>query len=135
MEDRLSAKVFARTQRRSVAAIVFLPCGFPGPPQRLGSVGRLARTGSVPPYRAEDLELVEALAMRAAHAVDNARLYREAQQAVRAREETLALTVMAPPNFAARWLVPRLPEARELIDLEAGPRRLLMAASNSGNTR
>src|SRR5687767_14473409 len=32
----------------------------------------------------------------------------EAIEAVRAREETLALTVMAPPNFAARWLVPRL---------------------------
>jgi LysR family glycine cleavage system transcriptional activator len=27
---------------------------------------------------------------------------------VRAREETAALTVIAPPNFAARWLVPRL---------------------------
>jgi LysR family glycine cleavage system transcriptional activator len=27
---------------------------------------------------------------------------------VRAREATCALTVMAPPNFAARWLVPRL---------------------------
>jgi LysR family glycine cleavage system transcriptional activator len=27
---------------------------------------------------------------------------------VRAREEASALTVMAPPNFAARWLVPRL---------------------------
>ena len=27
---------------------------------------------------------------------------------VRAREESCALTVIAPPNFAARWLVPRL---------------------------
>ncbi|MGZ5570842.1 MAG: transcriptional regulator GcvA [Usitatibacter sp.] len=31
-----------------------------------------------------------------------------AVQQVRAREEPCALTVMAPPNFAARWLVPRL---------------------------
>jgi LysR family glycine cleavage system transcriptional activator len=31
-----------------------------------------------------------------------------AVDAVRAREEVEALTVMAPPNFAARWLVPRL---------------------------
>jgi LysR family glycine cleavage system transcriptional activator len=32
----------------------------------------------------------------------------EAVDRVRAREEALALTVFAPPNFAARWLVPRL---------------------------
>jgi LysR family glycine cleavage system transcriptional activator len=32
----------------------------------------------------------------------------DAIEAVRVREETMALTVMAPPNFAARWLVPRL---------------------------
>jgi LysR family glycine cleavage system transcriptional activator len=32
----------------------------------------------------------------------------EAVERVRARENTTALTVIAPPNFAARWLVPRL---------------------------
>jgi LysR family glycine cleavage system transcriptional activator len=32
----------------------------------------------------------------------------EAIERVRARENTLALTVIAPPNFAARWLIPRL---------------------------
>ena len=31
-----------------------------------------------------------------------------AVELVRAREEACALTVMAPPNFAARWLIPRL---------------------------
>ncbi|HET9650918.1 MAG TPA: transcriptional regulator GcvA [Usitatibacter sp.] len=31
-----------------------------------------------------------------------------AVERVRAREELCALTVMAPPNFSARWLVPRL---------------------------
>jgi LysR family glycine cleavage system transcriptional activator len=31
-----------------------------------------------------------------------------AVEAVRAREEAQALTVMTPPNFAARWLIPRL---------------------------
>jgi len=31
-----------------------------------------------------------------------------AVETVRQRERTCALTVMAPPNFAARWLVPRL---------------------------
>lgn len=32
----------------------------------------------------------------------------EAVERVRAREASRALTVIAPPNFAARWLVPRL---------------------------
>ena len=32
----------------------------------------------------------------------------EAVELVRAREDSPALTVVAPPNFAARWLVPRL---------------------------
>ena len=32
----------------------------------------------------------------------------EAVERVRAREDSCALTVIAPPNFAARWLVPRL---------------------------
>jgi LysR family glycine cleavage system transcriptional activator len=32
----------------------------------------------------------------------------EAIERVRARDNTQALTVIAPPNFAARWLVPRL---------------------------
>ncbi len=31
-----------------------------------------------------------------------------AVERIRGREEACALTVMAPPNFAARWLVPRL---------------------------
>ncbi|HUP97694.1 MAG TPA: transcriptional regulator GcvA [Usitatibacter sp.] len=32
----------------------------------------------------------------------------QAVERVRAREDACALTVIAPPNFAARWLVPRL---------------------------
>ncbi|HEY8490670.1 MAG TPA: ATP-binding protein, partial [Dehalococcoidia bacterium] len=42
-------------------------------------------------YGPADLALVEDLARRAALAVDNARLYQEAQQAVRAREEFLSI--------------------------------------------
>ena len=34
--------------------------------------------------------------------------FSEALDRLRAREEASALTVIAPPNFAARWLVPRL---------------------------
>jgi signal transduction histidine kinase/type II secretory pathway pseudopilin PulG len=43
------------------------------------------------PYTAADLPLFEELARRASLAIDNARLYLESQQAVRAREEVLAI--------------------------------------------
>ena len=43
------------------------------------------------PYEEADLALLQALAARAALAVDNARLYGEAQEAVRAREETMGV--------------------------------------------
>jgi PAS domain S-box-containing protein len=43
-------------------------------------------------YGPEDLAFVEDLARRAALAVDNARLYRSAQEAIRVREELLAAT-------------------------------------------
>jgi PAS domain S-box-containing protein len=42
-------------------------------------------------YRLTDVALAEQLAERAAHAVDNARLYAEAQHAVRVRDEFLAI--------------------------------------------
>lgn len=42
-------------------------------------------------YHSADLALAEALASRAALAVDNAQLYREAQQAIQVREEFLAI--------------------------------------------
>lgn len=43
------------------------------------------------PFDAEDLSLFRELAARASLAIDNARLYLESQQAVRAREEVLAI--------------------------------------------
>ncbi|MBD2100294.1 GAF domain-containing protein [Leptolyngbya sp. FACHB-261] len=59
----------------------------------LGQSGRL--------YRAEDLALVQDLAHRAALAVDNARLYREAQQARQAAEQAAARTVRLQTVTAA----------------------------------
>lgn len=56
----------------------------------VGSV-TLARTGSASAYTPEDLPLAQELARRAALAVDNARLYEEARQAARARDEVLAV--------------------------------------------
>ena len=58
--------------------------------QVLGAIG-LNRTGASPPYRPEDLALAQQLADRCAAAIDNARLYAEAQAAVRARDEFLAI--------------------------------------------
>ncbi|WP_437521746.1 AAA family ATPase [Sorangium sp. So ce726] len=51
----------------------------------------LMRTGATPRYTGADTPLVEELARRAAMALDSARLYREAQQAVQIREEFLAV--------------------------------------------
>ena len=51
----------------------------------------LLRTSSADPYAATDLQVAEDLGRRAASALDNAHLYREAQQAIRARDELLAV--------------------------------------------
>lgn len=51
----------------------------------------LARTDPARPYTPEDLTLAEELARRAALAVDNARLYQEAQAAIQARDEFLSM--------------------------------------------
>ncbi|HEV2149256.1 MAG TPA: PAS domain S-box protein [Longimicrobiaceae bacterium] len=55
----------------------------------LGAIS-LARTGGAP-YGAGELAVAEEVARRAALAVDNARLYEEARQAARARDEVLAV--------------------------------------------
>ena len=57
--------------------------------QTLGAIS-LARSGGAP-YEARDLELAEEVARRAALAVENARLYDRARQAVRARDEVVAV--------------------------------------------
>ncbi|HYR11372.1 MAG TPA: ATP-binding protein [Longimicrobium sp.] len=55
----------------------------------LGAIS-LARTGGEP-YGAHDLALAQEVARRAALAVENARLYEQARQAVRARDEVVAV--------------------------------------------
>ena len=51
----------------------------------------LMRSAPAPPYAADDVALAEALASRAALAVENARLYLQAEQATHARDEMLAI--------------------------------------------
>ena len=58
--------------------------------QTLGTV-LLARSDGRPRYRPEDLRLAEDLARRAATALDNARLFGEAREAVRMRDEFLSI--------------------------------------------
>lgn len=65
--------------------------------------------GSGRDFAAADLTLAEELAARAAHAIENARLYQKAQQAVRAREEVLSVVSHELRN----------PLAASLISLEA----------------
>ncbi len=65
-------------------------------------------------YDASDLELVQDIAQRAAVAVDNARLYQQAQDAVRIRDEFLSsvshdlrtplTTIKGLAQLAARWV-------------------------------
>jgi signal transduction histidine kinase len=75
-------------------------------------IGALTLASAKPdrPYQASDLALVEELARRAAMAIDNALLYREARQAIRAREEFLMVashelrTPLTSLNMRVQWL-------------------------------
>jgi PAS domain S-box-containing protein len=60
---------------------------------RGGTLGALTlvRTGEMPRFDAEDLEVAADLAARAALAVDNARLYEESARAARVRDDMLAV--------------------------------------------
>ena len=67
--------------------LVFLPLVSRG--QSIGVVAAVSTENR--PFTAEDLPLFAELARRASLSIDNARLYLESQQAVRAREEVLAI--------------------------------------------
>ena len=58
--------------------------------QTLGAL-LFARDSTMPPYDDADLGLAVELAQRAAAALDNARLYRRAQHAIRARDDVLGI--------------------------------------------
>ncbi|HJQ40777.1 MAG TPA: HAMP domain-containing sensor histidine kinase [Thermoanaerobaculia bacterium] len=67
--------------------LVFLPLVSRG--QTIGIVGAVSPASK--PFTSDDLPLFLDLSRRASLAIDNARLYLESQQAVRAREEVLAI--------------------------------------------
>lgn len=67
--------------------LIFLPLVSRG--QSIGIASAVSAEGR--PFHSDDLPLFAELARRASLAIDNARLYLESQQAVRAREEVLAI--------------------------------------------
>ena len=79
-------------------------------------------------YAADDLELLEELARRAAIALDNARLYQEAQEAIREREAFLSIashevknpltTLLGRSQLLRRRLERKGESARELDDID-----------------
>jgi signal transduction histidine kinase len=81
----------------------------------LGAI-TLAASDSGRRYRAPDVALVEEVARRAALAIDNARLYTIAQQAIRAREAVLAVVSHDLRNPLASILL----NASMLLDMAPG---------------
>jgi signal transduction histidine kinase/DNA-binding phage protein len=101
----------------------------------LGAITLAAAGESGRRYRAHDVALAEEVARRAAMAIDNARLYTLAQQAIRDREAVLAvvshdlrnplasillnatmLLDMAPPGALAGWMGDNLRQIVQSVD-------------------
>jgi signal transduction histidine kinase len=99
----------------------------------LGAV-TLASAESGRRYERDDLEMAQHLARRAALAVENARLYRDAQQALRAREDFLAIAShdlrnpLAVVLMNAKLLLARVPEAQSNVSLRKGLEAIQRAA-------
>ncbi|HUF26851.1 MAG TPA: PAS domain S-box protein [Gemmatimonadaceae bacterium] len=74
--------------RLDLVSLAVLPMVAHG--QVLGAFG-IGRTGDEPPLGSDDLALAEEVARRASLAVENARLYRDAQRASRLRDEVLGI--------------------------------------------
>jgi len=112
-QDGEQLSVLRTLAPRSVIIVPLVARGRP-----LGSV-LIARTAERPAYDERDLVLVEQLAGRGALAADNARLYAEAQSAVRARDEFLSIashelkTPLTPLQLAVQAAHRRLPEIVE----------------------
>jgi signal transduction histidine kinase len=96
----------------------------------IGTLGAWRDTPS-PPYTQDDQTFLEQLADRAAQAIDNARLYAEAQNAIRARDEFLSVashelkTPVTSIRGYAQIMLRNFPEGivpgdRELVRLRAG---------------
>ena len=112
--ERARAAVVALTARgvRSLLAVPFAPRG-----ERLGMIV-LAIVGETRGYDRSDISAAEELAHRAAIAFDNVRLYGEAQEALRAREDLLAIVSHDLRNPAGRRARLQRAPAQELLPPE-----------------
>ena len=94
VDDRMVAAAATTPEHLEMLRDLGLASGMVVPMQARGrTLGAISfgRTAASPPYDEADLEIALELARRAALAVDNARLYEEAQRASRTREEVLAV--------------------------------------------
>ena len=131
-QDRIGLSEAHRAGLRTLGlcSYIVLPLNTRG--RTLGAM-TLAAAESGRRYTAADLVLAEELARRAAQAMDNARLYREARAAVRAREEVLAVVShdlrnpLGSITLGASLLLEMGPEWRR--DDTDTPQRILRAAS------
>ncbi|MGK3989879.1 AAA family ATPase [Sorangium sp. So ce136] len=93
--DDVRMKRWAAGAARPEALLELAPAGYLNAPlvtrDRCLGVLSLVRTSATPPYALADVALVQELARRAAMALDNARLYREAQRAIQLREDFLSV--------------------------------------------
>ena len=98
------------------------------------TLGALTFVTSRRPYDMQDLALAQELARRAALAIDNARLYREARQAIRLREEFLSIASheLKTPITALQLQVQSLQAGLERSLAGVGPERLRRALEAVG---
>ncbi|WP_223757097.1 GAF domain-containing protein [Myxococcus sp. RHSTA-1-4] len=90
------------------------------------TLGALTFVTSRRPYDVQDLALAQELARRAALAIDNARLYREARQAIRLREEFLSIASheLRTPTTALQLQVQSLQSSLDRAPAALAPERL-----------
>jgi PAS domain S-box-containing protein len=94
VDDGMVAAISSGPEHTEMLRDLGLASGMVVPMQARGrTLGAISfgRSADSPPYEEADLEVAQELARRAALAVDNARLYEEAQRASRTREEVLAV--------------------------------------------
>jgi PAS domain S-box-containing protein len=95
---------------------------------RSGGAILFARDDSQPPYEAADVHLAEEIGRRAGVAIDNARLFRRTEEALRARDEFLSIASheLRTPVTSLRLSVQNLESMAEDGSLATAPRQVVI---------
>lgn len=104
LQDFIQAKDLPYLKQFSVSSLMVVPLQVRG--RSLGSL-TLIREAPDRPYTSDDQAFLQALADRAALAIDNARLYKKSQEANRIKDEFLAMLsheLRSPLNAMIGWL-------------------------------